>query len=99
MSIPAYRAVWQMNEGAAQPLRGSVLAVWLCLAEHANAGGYCFPSIPRIARFCGIDDRSVQRALRVLELRDVVRIKEGLPGKRNAYYVPVIADETGTGDE
>lgn len=42
--------------------------VLLCLCDHANDDGQCWPSMARIARKCSVTDRTVQRAIK--RLRD-----------------------------
>lgn len=40
--------------------------VLLCLCDHANDEGQCWPSMARIARKCSVTDRTVQRAIKHL---------------------------------
>ncbi len=94
VSVEAHRAVWAYNEAAPDDSKvtGGELAVWAALAEHANAAGYCWPGVRRLARKCGVDPRTVQRHLRSLERKGILRttIQGGKGAMTNAYVVPVI---------
>jgi DNA-binding transcriptional MocR family regulator len=54
-------AAWKARVSPTQKL------VLLALADHADAGGECFPSVPMLAEKCSLSERSVQGALRELE--------------------------------
>jgi hypothetical protein len=72
--------------------------VGLCLARHADKTGKCWPSIGRIMEKCSLSDRAVQKAIKALEVLEVISITE--KGGRNgvniyhfslAQYVPEAA--------
>ena len=58
------------------PVGGSALLVLLALADNANDEGVCWPSIATLARKCVLSERQVQRMLRSLETRGLVRTEE-----------------------
>ncbi|MHB9146622.1 MAG: helix-turn-helix domain-containing protein [Symbiobacteriia bacterium] len=49
------------------PLDRNQKLVVLTLARHADAKGECFPGQPRIARICGLSERTVRGALKALD--------------------------------
>ena len=61
MSVNAYRWVWY--ELPSKILKDGERTILLCLAEHADPDGYCFPSYERIARMCDCDRSTVYRRL------------------------------------
>lgn len=62
---------------------GTERLVLLSLANHANNGWQCWPSVPRIAREANVSERAVQRAMvRLRELGIVQVIRNGAPDKR-----------------
>jgi hypothetical protein len=56
----------------ATDVKGTTLLVLLCLADHANGDGLAFPSVPRIAKRCRVEERAVYRALEKMELIGLV---------------------------
>ena len=52
MSIKLMSEIWDNEDPG---LSGSRLNILLCLADHANDDGVCWPSIPRIAKRVRID--------------------------------------------
>lgn len=62
VSIKLMSAVWELDLPTGEKM------VLLALADQANdAGEQCWPSVPTIARRCGMGDRTVRRALADLE--------------------------------
>lgn len=84
MSLAATIWAWE------QPLEGTAKLVLLCIADHADAEGRCFPSVDRIADRCGISARTVQRALRLLEGGGALGV-EVRPGQAPLYRLDVRA--------
>lgn len=62
MSIRVMTEIWDNA-----PLCGSTKLLLLCLADHANDDGICWPSIGRLAARCGLQDRQTQNQLERLE--------------------------------
>lgn len=60
--------------------------VLLALADNANDAGVCWPSIPKVAERCSLDQRSVYRAIAMLEGSGHVET-ESRPGKPTIYRV------------
>jgi len=71
MSIKRMTAIWDKP-----PVGGSALLVLLALADNANDEGVCWPSIATLAHKCVLSERQVQRMLRSLETRGLVRTEE-----------------------
>lgn len=84
MSLAAQVWAWE------QPLEGTAKLVLLCLAEHADAEGRCWPSVARIAQRCGISERTAQRALRLLEAGAAIGV-EVRSGSTPVYCLDVRA--------
>lgn len=62
--------------------------VLLCLADHADDGGTCYPSVPRIMARTGLSDRGVQKALKRLEGVGMVSVRHGGGrGNSNSYTI------------
>ena len=57
-----------------------------------NARGVCWPGIKRLTRKCGVDERTVQRHLRALERKRILRTitRSGGNPATNFYILPVI---------
>ncbi len=69
MSNKLLDAVWNYNaQNSGQKV------VLLCLADHANAGGQCWPGIDRIAAMTGLKERMVQKHLTILQENGVIKI-------------------------
>jgi hypothetical protein len=94
------------------PLIGHWKGVLVALAQHADAAGRCRPGLERLALFAGIDERSVRRCLRWLELledeegRKAVTVTCSRGGRRASHYLldlafimPADAPRTGPGWE
>jgi DNA-binding transcriptional ArsR family regulator len=82
MSLMATEWAW------AQPVEGTSKLVLLCLADHADAEGRCWPAVPRIAERCGISARTARRALQVLRAGGALEVDER-PGRVPVYRLLV----------
>lgn len=80
MSMLLSVAAWSVNLPALDKI------VLLCLADHANADGRCWPSITRIGSRCGMSRASVMRALRALMSGGYIVVEQGL-GRLNRYII------------
>lgn len=72
MSIKLMAQVWD----EATRLDGSELIVMLCLADHANDDGVCWPSTQEIADRCRVTRRHAVRLLSRLERGGYVYIRK-----------------------
>jgi DNA replication protein DnaD len=61
------------------------IAIYNCLAAHANQEGFCFPSHKHIAKKIGASISSVQRGIRQLIKLNLVR--KGRQRYHNLYYL------------
>src|SRR4051812_31413021 len=71
--------------------------VLVCLSNFADQNGVCYPSVKRIAQYCGMCDRAVQNAIDALiKLKELEVVKQGgtIDGKKlaNVYRVTVPLD-------
>lgn len=62
MSIAVMSSVWNSGKHA-----NGALIVLLALGDWADDGGYCWPSVTRLAAKCRMSDRNVQIVLRQIE--------------------------------
>ena len=89
MSIAAMNAAWQIEE-----LKPAYKFVLMALADAAGDDGYCWPSIPTLARKTGMSERSVQRILRILEKSGLLKVEARFRGDgsatSNGYYLTLI---------
>ena len=78
---------WAWSQGVAP----SAKLVLLCLAEHADDGGHCWPSLRRIADLTGLSHATVTRCLTDLEASGlVVRNRgKGGQGRKTRYRLTV----------
>ena len=60
MSIVLLAAAWDLEIGSTEKM------VLMCLCDHANAEGACWPSVARICRKTSKSERTVQAALKWL---------------------------------
>ena len=88
MSIALMNLVWENSSQS-----GSTLLALLCLADHANDEGICWPSIPRIAKRARISERQAIRALGELQASGEVQVIErgGGKGNSNIYRVTPVS--------
>ncbi len=61
--------------GLGLPLKPSIKFVLLALADASDDGGYCWPSIPTLAKKTCLDPRSVQRILNHLKAQGFLRVE------------------------
>jgi hypothetical protein len=69
MSIKISSKIWESKVE-----KGADLLVWLALADYANEGGKCWPSIPTIAKRCGYSTRYVTRIIGRLKARGRINL-------------------------
>ena len=93
MSIRLMAQLWDNED---HDLSGSKLLVVLCLADHSNDDGVCWPSINRIAKRTRIDRRSVMRNLQALEEMGYITVAR-TPGRQNRYTVNATRGNSVTG--
>jgi len=96
-SLRLMRAAWQL------PLPSGAKLVLLCILSHYNdARGMAFPSLPRLAKMCGLHKRTVQAHIAGLEKNGVLQVGKS-PGIHNHVYrineaawaqLPSMADDT-----
>lgn len=80
MSIKLMTWAWETEIPATEKM------VLLCLCDHANDDGQCWPSMARIARKCSVTDRTVQRAIKNLRELGILHT-EGEPGKTLKFHI------------
>ena len=79
-SLRLMRAAWQL------PLPAGAKLVLLCILSHYNdARGIAFPSLPRLAKMCGVHKRTVQGHIAQLEKKGLLQVGK-LPGISNNVY-------------
>lgn len=71
MSIKLRTAVWQLD---IPPIEKLIL---LALSDHVNVKGadISWPSIPHLAKKCSMSDRSIQRYIKILEKKGLLRLE------------------------
>jgi hypothetical protein len=87
MSIVAMNWAWQLR------LKPTAKFVLMALADAADDDGFCWPSIPTLARKTCLDDRSVQRIIKFLKEGGLVQVnrrfrRDGSPTS-NGYLLPL----------
>ena len=88
MSLEASIAAWSADLPPAEKL------VLLCLADHADGDGRCWPSLDRVASRCGVHRGTVIRSLRALADAGHITV-EHAQGRINRYVVhPVVQVDT-----
>lgn len=93
MSVKVMSYVWDIPE-----FKGSDKLVMLCLADHADDKGMCWPSIDTIARKSGVSPTTVKNTLKKLEAGGWVakknQFKKADTGRlvrsSNLYQLPVL---------
>ncbi len=63
-----------MNWAWGLRLKPNVKFVFMALADACDDEGYCWPSVPALARKTSLDDRSVQRILNQLKAGGLIRV-------------------------
>lgn len=81
MSIKVMTEVWEHSQQ-----EGGALLVLLALADHANDQGYCWPSVPTLAKKARLSERHVRRILSDLQETGELEI-EARTGRSNYYRV------------
>ncbi|PSW14763.1 helix-turn-helix domain-containing protein [Photobacterium sanctipauli] len=92
MSIKVMTAVWDADN-----LKGNAKLIMLCLADFANDEGYCWPSLERLAKKCGVSRSTVKAQIKSLcEMRIITkecRVKPAKEGAKNndtnMYWIDV----------
>lgn len=69
MSISAMNWAWQLR------LKPTIKFVLMALADASDDDGYCWPSIPTLAKKTCLDDRSVQRIINRLKIDGLVNVQ------------------------
>ncbi len=82
-----------MNWAWALRLKPNVKFVLMALADACDDDGYCWPSVPTLAKKTCLDDRSVQRILNQLKVDGLIRVEprvrhDGSPTS-NGYKLPL----------
>ncbi len=86
MSLPAQIAAWAATLPAVEKL------VLLCLADHADNSGRCWPSIARIGERCGLHRSSVIRSIKALEAGHISTRRTF--GRANHYVLQALDSDT-----
>lgn len=86
-ALHQYRAQLRAS-GILKSLSQSAAVVLVALADFADADGFCWPSIERLAAENPLSERSVQRALRELEDRGLV-VREVRPGQTDRIRLDI----------
>jgi hypothetical protein len=71
--------------------------VLVCLSNFASTEGICFPSVKKIAKYCGMCERAVHNAIdQLIELKELEIVEKGgtINGKKlaNVYRVILLVD-------
>jgi hypothetical protein len=82
-----FRAPNDLLRVHSQQLRPSGIAVYCCLAMHADATGVSWPSLTLIAHETGQSSRSVIRSISRLEALHLVRVQRPRDGRSNNAYL------------
>ena len=83
MSIKLMSEIWDNQD---PQLTGSKLVIMLCLADHANDDGECWPSIARLAERARIAPANVTRHIKELEAAGYLIVTR-TSGTHNTYVV------------
>ena len=73
-------AAWEMEIPQTEKM------VLLCLCDHANDSGECWPSVARIAYKCSVTDRTVQKAIQGLKARGILAWHDD-PGRSHRFVI------------
>jgi len=91
----SYKAMdWAFSQELDDPQMKFVL---IALCKHCDEKGVCYPSALRLSNLTGLSHRTVQRKLKQLEQRQLIKVKRQFGvGKghksSNIYYVTVSRD-------
>jgi predicted ArsR family transcriptional regulator len=69
MSVEVWEWAWR------QDCRKATKLLLLILADHADREGKCWPSVARLAEYCGITDRNVRKHMVVLVKKGLVEVQ------------------------
>lgn len=87
--------VWEFS-----PYKGGSLLVQLALADHANDGGYCWPSVDALAKKCRLTSRQVRKILSTLEKKgDLVREMNAGHRGTNRYRIQAMPGHLTQGEK
>ena len=92
------RLMTQLWDNADPALSGSRLVIMLCLADHANDDGECWPSIDRLAKRARLHRQNVMVHLKELEDAGYITVKRIL-GRHNSYIVHATSNDIVTGND
>lgn len=92
------RLMTQLWDNADPELSGSRLVIMLCLADHANDDGECWPSIERLAKRARLHRQNVMVHLKELEAAGYISVKR-IEGRHNSYVVYPTSNGIVTGNE
>jgi hypothetical protein len=88
--IQALAWAWQQRVSPAEKL------VLLCLADHCNSDGECWPATRRLRQFTGLSRRSIFRTLARLVERQQIRLLSGAKDGRTSRYFLAWTDPEGS---
>jgi hypothetical protein len=80
MSIKLMAAAWELDIPQTEKM------VLLCLCDHANDDGECWPSVARMARKCSVSQRTVQRAIQSLKDKSILDWHD-VPGRSHKFTI------------
>jgi hypothetical protein len=80
MSIKLMAAAWELDIPATEKM------VLLCLCDHANSSGVCWPGAEGLARRCSFSERTVRKAIQWLKTHGWIAI-ETRAGKVSTYHI------------
>lgn len=83
MSIKLMSQVWELEISQSEKI------VLLSLADQANDDGFCWPSIPTIARRCSLTERGVYKIIARLEESGFLQRSDNAYGKSNLYIITI----------
>lgn len=84
MSIELMSRVWKSTD-----FRGTELLILLCLADHANDEGCCWPSYKTIAAKARTSPRWAMRCVKNMEELGYLTRDRGNVGRANTYYLTI----------
>lgn len=84
---------WAWEQETQTPSEKLVL---LALARRSNDSGFCWPSVARIALDTGVSERSVQRAIKTLNEREVIGVRTRKNNQRTTSSMYVLGGDKTT---
>lgn len=92
MSVHIQSRIWQMEFG--DP---SAKLVAVAIADMANDDGFCWPSLPKLAKRCGLSEDSVRRHIRKMEIAGILthssRFVDGRQSSNSYQFAEVLPVE------